>query len=149
MAKNQQNAPYRSLNQLTLDQKRAVVAMIILLYKEQRDPKNEITIIGDYAEHLVIWHMTGEEKKVLCEQLVEKGIFCRQAGENAGHGNINQPVGDDNWYSFNSGFINLCYSNDFQIFGEFILQLEYAEAAEYKGKFFAEAASAILQSTYL
>lgn len=139
----------KTLTKLTPDEKRAVVAMVLILLKELDKPQTEL-IIGDYADKLVMHSVGADYKKKICENLVEKGIFVRHDGETVVSTHYSQPVGEDNWYSFNAEFIEWMNKQDYyHIIGGFIFELEYKEAREYRGAFYTFATRGLLQSTYL
>ncbi|MGC2239167.1 MAG: hypothetical protein WA584_23630 [Pyrinomonadaceae bacterium] len=142
------------LTSLSADEKRAVVAMIILLFREEKK-SNPCSIVGDYAAKLVMWHCSDEYKQEICEQLVKKGIFLRQSGEEAVSMTYSQQKSDDNWYSFNSDFVEFLDRSDnkrqeyYEVIGDWIAELEHAEAMEMRRTFYTEAARGMLQATYL
>ena len=138
-----------NLISLNYDERAAVAAMIVSLYTIEDDDKENL-VIGDHAENLPIYHLKPKNRRKVCEKLVEKNIFVRHQGEYVVSTAKNEPIGDDNWYSFNSELVDVCDRQKvWSIFGGFLFEHLDEYPDETLRIFFEELARGILESTYL
>lgn len=144
----------KTLNSLSLEERLTVVAMIaaVLHHRMEAETLGEgpDLIIGTEVEDLEVLGLEKSKIRILCEQLVEKGIFARQLGDDDIACDRNAPLSADNWYSFHSYFVSeLDKKSLYLTVGLWVSYLIKELPVERKQLFFVEATRAIFQSTYL